>query len=42
MSVSSTVESSIFAFSAASRILVIAVLSLDRSIPVVFLKSLII
>ena len=39
MSVSMTVESSIFAFSAASAILVNAVLSLERSIPSFFLKS---
>ena len=39
ISVSITVESSIFAFSAASRTLVIAVLSWDRSIPSFFLNS---
>ncbi|GBF24099.1 hypothetical protein MnTg01_00436 [archaeon MnTg01] len=39
MSVSITVESSIFAFSEASLILVIAVLSVLRSMPVFFLKS---
>ena len=39
MSVSITVDSSILAFSEASRILVIAVLSVDRSTPSFFLNS---
>ena len=39
MSVSITVDNSIFAFSDASLILVIAVLSVERSTPVFFLKS---